>query len=47
MRDLPLRSITHRNNELQAHNQDTSVSQHDEDILANIVTEGIDLLVAK
>lgn len=45
--DLPLRSVAHRNNELQAHNQDTRVSQHDEDIFAHVVTEGIDLLVAK
>lgn len=38
-------SITQRYNELQTHNQDTSITQDNEDVFAHIVTKRIKLLI--
>lgn len=43
----PLRSIAHRENELETHNQNTSISEYNKDIFAHIVAEWIHLLVRK
>lgn len=47
MIDLPLRSITERDDKLQAHNQNTSISKYNEDIFAHIMTEWIELFVSQ
>lgn len=43
----PLRSITHRNDELQTHDQNTGVSQNHEYVFADMVTKRIDFVVGK
>lgn len=44
---LPLRSIAHADDKLQAHHQDTGVSQHNKDVFAHIMAEGVELLVGQ
>jgi hypothetical protein len=41
----PLWSITHRNDELQAHDQDAGVTQNNEDVFPYVVSERVNLLV--
>lgn len=45
--NIPLRTITQRNDKLQAHDQNTGISQHNEDVLAHIVTKWIELLISE
>lgn len=45
--DSPLRSITQGDNELQTHNQNTSIAQNNEDVFAHVVTERIKLLISQ
>ena len=44
---LPLRSIAQGDDKLQTHDQDTSIAQHDKDIVAHIVPKRIKLLVSE
>lgn len=45
--DSPLRSVTQRDNELQTHNQNTSIAQNNEDVFAHVVTKRIKLLISQ
>lgn len=45
--DIPLRTITQRDDELQTHNQNTGIAQHNKDVLAHVMTEWIKLLISE
>jgi hypothetical protein len=45
--DSPLRSITHGKDKLETHHQDTSVSQHDEDVVSKIMPEWVNLVISE
>lgn len=45
--NIPLRTITQRDNKLQTHDQDTGIAQHNKDVLAHVVTKRIKLLISE
>jgi len=45
--DIPLRTITQRDDELQTHDQNTSIAQHNKDVLAHVMAEWIKLLISE
>ena len=45
--DIPLRTITQRDDELQTHDQNTSIAQHNKDVLAHVMTKWIKLLISE
>ena len=47
MRNLPLRTVTQRDDELQTHDQNTSVPKDNEDVFAHVVSKRIHLLIGQ
>jgi hypothetical protein len=45
--DSPLRSIAHGEDKLETHHQNTTVSQHNEDVHSEIMPEWVNLVISE